>query len=308
MNPYCPLCKQTKVGLLQVVSADQVIGQWRESFAIEIASEFKGVSEIRLFQCVVCGLQYFEPQVVGSDRLYARLESYDWYYDPNRWEYTRAMRWIDCGASVLEVGCGRGHFLKTVLAERKACVTGLELNPSAVRQAQAEGLAVEAALVDEFRRKSSQQFDVVSCFQVLEHVPNPGEFIDACVGLLKPGGRFLLSVPNSAGFIRRSPDNVWNQPPHHVTRWGVQSLKYLAEMFPLALAELSYEPLAACHVDWFVNVQLDRIPKMRFVYGPLAMVGRGFVRQILLRLGLRRLFRGHSVFACYQKKGRTMEL
>jgi SAM-dependent methyltransferase len=207
---------------------------------------------------------------------------------------------ISDGQTVLEVGCERGHFLRKCLNQRRSSVVGLELNPSAVAEAQVDGLPVTSATLDQVANEGAA-YDVVCHFQVLEHVSDPAKFLSECVSVLKPGGLLIISVPNSGGFLRLTPESIWNTPPHHVTRWTAPTLRYLPSLFPLSIVGLWYEPLVLCHLDGVINLYLDRIPDVRYVKGCSLFIARRIIRPMLVKTRLYRCFRGHSLLACYRK-------
>jgi 2-polyprenyl-6-hydroxyphenyl methylase/3-demethylubiquinone-9 3-methyltransferase len=105
------------------------------------------------------------------------------------------------GAKIVDIGCG-GGILAESMAKAGATVTGIDMaeGPLAVarlhqhdsdaqvhyRQATAEELAAEAA----------ESFDVVTCLEMLEHVPDPSEVIKSCADLVKPGGHVFFSTIN----------------------------------------------------------------------------------------------------------------
>ena len=101
------------------------------------------------------------------------------------------------GARVLDVGCG-GGILAEAMARRGAQVTGIDLSEKALRVAELHlhesGLAVryEKAAVEDVEG----EFDVVTCMELLEHVPEPASMVTACARLVRPGGRAFFSTIN----------------------------------------------------------------------------------------------------------------
>lgn len=101
------------------------------------------------------------------------------------------------GARVLDVGCG-GGILAEAMARRGAQVTGIDLSEKALRVAELHlhesGLSVlyEKAAVEDV----SGEFDVVTCMELLEHVPQPASMVSACARLVRPGGRVFFSTIN----------------------------------------------------------------------------------------------------------------
>jgi 2-polyprenyl-6-hydroxyphenyl methylase/3-demethylubiquinone-9 3-methyltransferase len=114
--------------------------------------------------------------------------------------------WIDghaglSGKRVLDVGCG-GGILAEAMARRGAQVTGIDLEEKALRIAAlhlGEGLLkinYQKAAVEEFAAEQPASFDVVTCMELLEHVPDPASMVAACARLVRPGGQVFFSTLN----------------------------------------------------------------------------------------------------------------
>jgi 2-polyprenyl-6-hydroxyphenyl methylase / 3-demethylubiquinone-9 3-methyltransferase len=101
------------------------------------------------------------------------------------------------GATVLDVGCG-GGILAEAMAQRGARVTGIDLSEKALRVAE---LHLHESRLDVRYEKSSVEdlageFDLVTCMELLEHVPQPASMVAACARLVRPGGRVFFSTIN----------------------------------------------------------------------------------------------------------------
>lgn len=105
------------------------------------------------------------------------------------------------GARALDVGCG-GGLLSEALAREGADVTAIDLAPDLVKVAKLHrlesGVQVDYRLsaVEALAAEMPGAFDVVTCMEMLEHVPDPAAVVAACATLLKPGGRLFLSTLN----------------------------------------------------------------------------------------------------------------
>lgn len=105
------------------------------------------------------------------------------------------------GKTVLDVGCG-GGILSESMALKGAQVTGIDLGEKALKVAQLHslesGVAVNYRLVsvEELAAEQPERFDVVTCLEMLEHVPDPASVVHACARLVKPGGHVFFSTIN----------------------------------------------------------------------------------------------------------------
>ncbi|MDO8774670.1 MAG: bifunctional 2-polyprenyl-6-hydroxyphenol methylase/3-demethylubiquinol 3-O-methyltransferase UbiG [Burkholderiaceae bacterium] len=117
------------------------------------------------------------------------------------------LEWINSlcpvkGQQILDVGCG-GGILADAMARSGARVTGIDLAAKALRVAQLHALEAQTPNV-QYREVSvealaAQQpgsFDVVTCMEMLEHVPDPASVVRACAALVKPGGWVFFSTLN----------------------------------------------------------------------------------------------------------------
>ncbi len=112
--------------------------------------------------------------------------------------------WIDGLAKladkrVLDVGCG-GGILAESMAQRGARVTGIDLGEKALEVAKLHGLesgvqvAYERVAVEELAAREPAAYDVVTCMEMLEHVPDPSSVVGACAALVRPGGWVFFST------------------------------------------------------------------------------------------------------------------
>jgi 2-polyprenyl-6-hydroxyphenyl methylase/3-demethylubiquinone-9 3-methyltransferase len=114
--------------------------------------------------------------------------------------------WIDKLApvaeqKVLDVGCG-GGILCEAMAQRGADVTGIDMGeaPLAVGKLHKFESGVEVdyqkSTAEDFAQSHPEQFDIVTCLEMLEHVPDPGSVVRACAAMTKPGGTLFFSTIN----------------------------------------------------------------------------------------------------------------
>lgn len=117
------------------------------------------------------------------------------------------LEWIDAvvglaGKRVLDVGCG-GGLLAEAMAQRGARVTGIDMSPESLAVARLHLLASAQLPVDyrelpaeDLAAESPSTFDVVTCMELLEHVPDPASLVHSCARLVRPGGSVFFSTIN----------------------------------------------------------------------------------------------------------------
>ena len=116
------------------------------------------------------------------------------------------LRYIDAavhlpGKRVLDLGCG-GGLLSEAMATRGATVTGVDASNAAIRTARSHG-ALSGARVDyvhgtaeSMAASGAGAYQVITCMELLEHVPDPDSTLQTCARLLQPGGDLILSTLN----------------------------------------------------------------------------------------------------------------
>ncbi len=126
-------------------------------------------------------------------------------FPPVRWLEARRRSTVlrlagaEAFSRALDAGCEAGHFT-LALARRGSWVTGIDLDPGMLARARdaaagAEGVSLACASVSALPFPDAT-FDFVLCAETLEHVDDPGRAVREVVRVTRPGGRFLLSVPN----------------------------------------------------------------------------------------------------------------
>lgn len=105
------------------------------------------------------------------------------------------------GKQVLDVGCGGGIFSEG-LAQRGAQVTGIDVSQAAIQVARLHLLESQLQVdyrittVEQLAAEMPQSYDVITCMEMLEHVPDPASVVQACARLVKPGGQLFFSTIN----------------------------------------------------------------------------------------------------------------
>jgi len=120
--------------------------------------------------------------------------------NPLRLNYIDTLAKI-AGKKVIDVGCG-GGILSESMAVRGANVTGIDLGDKPLKVAKLHlletGQKVDYRLIaaEDMAAEQPEQFDVVTCMEMLEHVPDPASIVRACAQMVKPGGHLFFSTIN----------------------------------------------------------------------------------------------------------------
>ena len=105
------------------------------------------------------------------------------------------------GKKIIDVGCG-GGILTESMAARGAEVTGIDMAPTPLQVARlhlkesGQQVDYQQITAEAMAEKHAGEFDIVTCMEMLEHVPDPASVVSACAQLVKPGGMVFLSTIN----------------------------------------------------------------------------------------------------------------
>ena len=174
--------------------------------------------------------------------------------------------WIDRisplkGARVLDVGCG-GGILADAMARRGAQVLGIDLAEKSLKVAQLHALEAQTPSVDyravaaeDLAAQSPGAFDVVTCMEMLEHVPDPASVVQACAALAKPGGWVFFST------INRNPKSF---------AMAIVGAEYVLGLVPRGTHEYARLIRPSELMRYCRNAGLDVVSSSGLAYNPLS--------------------------------------
>lgn len=256
-----PITGTNNVSVFDTIKTSDIIRLYREQEHVDVSRFFTGVDEVSILECGDTGYRFYYPfAVVGDETFYQELASSrtsigldydrDWSDD-----HEFALETIGKSERVLEIGCNTGKFLERV-REKTMSACGLEFNPKAAGAAQAKGLDVRNLDIAILAENEPESFDVICAFQVLEHIPNAGEFIRSCLKALKSGGKLIFSVPNNEPYFQRfSKYEVLNLPPHHMGLWNIEAFRKLGAFFDLSLTEFKLTSQSSLLADAYLRAR-----------------------------------------------------
>jgi SAM-dependent methyltransferase len=258
----CLLCANTTKNVVETFTGKELRRLWKELNREFTPEAWGGVVDgytVAMYSCNRCGFEFFEPTLAGNEAFYRQLEGPD-YFSTTRPEFARTLDFAERKGikNVLDVGCGAGAFLD--LARDKGLRTyGLELNGVAAARARAKGHSIFEQLLHELDPARISNFDLITFFQVLEHVANPITVLKEGRTLLSSGGYIAVAVPSSEGVYRLAPWDPHQWPPHHISRWRLIDFQQLALAAELRLVECGGDVLLGSAIEhlWKLNNRLS---------------------------------------------------
>ncbi|MGH9400489.1 MAG: class I SAM-dependent methyltransferase [Terriglobia bacterium] len=226
----CPICGQTAAQ------------EW-----LRAPDRFHGTPQLyTLVRCPACSLVWLSnpprPHEMGQHYTaeYHRLISAAGEASPHRWQgRIQALRQYKQSGKILDLGCSSGGFLGLFQGDSWN-LYGIEMSADCARRAEARTGArvfVGDILEAPFPPDS---FDVITCFDVLEHLYEPRQVMAKVSEWLKPGGIFYVQVPNIDSAEARVFGTYWHglELPRHLFHYSPTSLKFLAESAGLHVVSL----------------------------------------------------------------------
>jgi len=251
--------------------------EWGAKISDDVKAALSPQPLVNLQTCSQCQLQYFSPAMPGSPEFYAELSSFV-PYNEHSWDFDYVRPLLKRTHSVLDVACGKGAFLRSIVDSVGAAI-GIDTNPAAVSDRSDDKLRIYNQSVEDFSVTHHEEFDCVSAFQVVEHLGSIMPFVSAAYGCVKPGGLLVISVPNRAR--RRAPGfESLDYPPHHLSRWAENHLSMIAEILDAELLSIAKEPLNKSQTIGALRIK--ELPELL----PARFAGREFILKVMSRLPL----------------------
>lgn len=305
--PNCPLCGGAESGVAEQLSGAQLRQLWKQlghEFTPDAWGQIHEQYSVKLYRCQRCDFAFFDPRLTGNEAFYRQVE-HAGYYAPDRSEFARTLRFAGKKnlRRILDVGCGSGSFLDLAKqAGHEAC--GIELNGQAAAKARAKGHVVFERLLHELNpTQTGGAFDLITLFQVLEHLSDPVGVMKQASAFLRPGGFISVAVPSAEGIYRFMPLDPHQWPPHHVSRWRRKDFNQLACVADLKLVECGGDVLLGSGIEhlWKEHNSLALVVGRRGYPGGRALPG--MLSFVYRKTGMKFIFPrwGHSLYGYFQK-------
>ncbi|RLC64679.1 MAG: hypothetical protein DRI01_02965 [Chloroflexi bacterium] len=219
----------------------------------------------RHVKCRNCNFIYVNPVGKASEinKAYSQRKSIDAsIIRENRLRASKSqvelVRRYKNGTYLLDIGCGEGFFLFN--ASRAGYITkGIELSQDAVEYARREfGLDVEAKPFEELRFPEDH-FDIITLWQVLEHVPYPRVILKEVHRILKPGGLLVASTPNIEGIPAKIlGKRWWNIRQLHINQFTLKTLSTI-------LRKVGFKNISSVSYKESISLLMLLLPVLKYL-------------------------------------------
>lgn len=226
-------CSGCDIGYLDPRPTQQSIVRAYETYATHEAKESNDEMRVGLRRLAAMTRNSYLNRKYGTRRTLTHEWAWILMYllpPPLRLEWDHSMRHlprprIGCNR-LLDIGCGNGEFLERA-RDAGWDVVGIDFDPAAVKAARSRGLTVHEGNIHSAHL--TRGFDWITSHQVIEHVHNPRDFLEACRGLLRPGGFLWIGTPNLDTPARIRYIRHWAafDTPRHLTFFTHPSLRAL---------------------------------------------------------------------------------
>lgn len=211
----------------------------------------EGWASYRTAHCQSCDVVFSDPMRAPDREWYetdeerAIYKAHEAFEGELGWNHKQFLADHIPAGTLLDVGCGTGTFLSEARS-RGYVVSGIDFDRLNIELARSRFRLtdVQAGTVEEFASTNAgRRFDVITFFEVLEHLAEPRTFLAIVRSLLKPGGYVAISVPNR----ERSIDTIadLDRPPYHLTRWTRRALETVLHLEGFELQRMVVKPIGS---------------------------------------------------------------
>ena len=239
-NMSCPLCGSTHYIILQEYPINTLIDRWNTRYSYNPFPEeyFGKILERRV--CRDCGMHFYNYWVPDTKDFYKKLSGLHTLYSKNKWDYDEAIAIVQKYKpnSLLDIGCGFGYFIDKIQHFVDRAV-GSEFNPVAIETCRSKNIDLYTMDLKQIQEK----FDMVTAFQVFEHVKDSKTFVENCLNLLNKDGLLLFVTPNPQSVLIKYNPGLLELPPHHCCDISKAAYEYIAQKYNLEILEYKEQEL-----------------------------------------------------------------
>lgn len=256
----CPACRSADVIVAETLDTRELAAHWArlamhgDATPAEIEGFVRGdigSDTVQILTCRACRLEFAEPRHTWRAAHYPH-EAHELGWDHE--EALRALAPLPPG-TLLDVGCANGQFLARAAALGHR-VTGIDFSEEDIAECRRQGFEAHVADLrrDNALLADARRFDVITLFQVIEHLEEPDLVFEGLGKLAAPGARLMLGCPSSLRYTRGfghpqlvGSSDFWDSPPQHVLRWNPAALTAFLARHGWRVTATAFEPLRAFH-------------------------------------------------------------
>ncbi len=250
----CPLCSKNDNQIVDKILLEDLKVLYKKFIGPLSSDLYESTTDkieyLNKIYCNNCGLFFFTPAIIATEKYYSFLADKIEYYPSKKDEFEYVSRFILKDDTIFEVGCGNGEFSKYV---DKSKYFGIDLNSEAIKKNKNKINVIHSS-IEQYCIQTNKKYNVVCAFQVLEHIAKPRDFIEKCIKLLNKNGLLIFSIPSYNSFLCNMSNHLLNLPPHHQTLWTDEVLKKIEKIFNLKLINLYHEKVQDIHLNEYVKV------------------------------------------------------
>lgn len=280
------------------------------------AEKFLTLSDLRmklpgswdLMKCENCGLLFIDPQPDWEELSVHYPKEYHAYLRKES-KLTASLRGFGLRRRVksilrsvnlptgrlLDVGCATGDFLQIFQAMTDWVIEGLEIVPEAAAAARAKGLTIIDAEL-ETAKLNLNEYDVITLWDVLEHLADPARSLQICYDLLKPGGVLVLKCPDPAGKEALQFKESWigYEAPQHL--FGFPRTVLINKLEEIGFSKVKTTQTGSDYSSFFVSLghwlnKQNRMKLSKFIiratHKPVGRIIAGIIIRPIRWLGMR---------------------
>ena len=240
VKDHCPLCMSKHYIVAKNYSINSLIERWIKQYSFVPFSKCYENKVLERRICLNCHMNYYNFEVPDTAEFYNKLGTLHNLYSKDKWDYDEALKIVEeyKPKSLMDIGCGYGYFIEKI-QNAVEYVVGSEFNPAAIDICKNKDIKLYTTNLKEVPEK----FDMITAFQVFEHVKDNKTFIEDCLNLLNEGGLLLFVTPNPDSELIKYNPGILELPPHHCCDISKETYEYIAKKYNLEIVDYKQQEI-----------------------------------------------------------------
>lgn len=220
---------------------------------------FPGTEKFQVVKCLTCGLVFINPRPTDDemgryypDKYYDRYEELKDESEAIQNKKIKIVERIKKSGRILDAGCGKGYFLHNI-QNKGWDVSGIEISAGAAGYAR-DILGIKNIYQQDILKVSltADYFDVITLWNVIEHLSNPLQALKKAHALLKDDGVLIINCPNFNSILRVAFGDKWYQldAPRHLYHFTPETLRQMLKISGFKIKKIDYAPFPLYATIW----------------------------------------------------------